>query len=734
LPPGAADFPGLFLLFVGGLIGLLLIAIGFLTIVTGQGDGPQEKRWAYTCLNLSVAVTLVVCVAAVLGGLLWAGDLLAPLSAVGVATAPARPTPAFTPPSPPTTLQPTGTVAPRYTITVRGTVYGYPDPAPLPGATVTATIPGLEQSAAPQATQSDEGGHYKIVFQVPEFRSAEPVEVQAVKPGFEAASAVGYLGTAGIDQVLTLNLKMPALAPLTPGPTPTTTISQPGDVTPFAPAMIGAERAALAGLDDPPRYTLEVTVDWERHELSGVERLSYTNNEGRPLPEIYLRLYPNAEHYAEGALEVAQVAVDGREVEYQVQDTVLKAPLSPPLPPEGALELAISFTVTVPHRPDRFGYDEGVMSLGHWYPMLAVYDDEGWHLDPYVDLGDAFYSETGLYTVQLTVPEEMVVAASGIEEGEVLHRAPRKTLTLRSGATRDFALALSPDYRVASGRAGEVTVNSYYLPGDEEAGRAALDVAVQAVQVYGELFGPYPYTELDVVETSFVIEGMPGGMEFPGIVFISSELYRPGLFADEQDTVIVHEIAHQWWYGVVGNDQVDDPWLDEAFATYSSILFFERAQGTEEAREQMLAQGQLPWLMTVMTGDDRPVGTSLLEFDDLITYSGIVYGKGAVFLARLREELGDEAFFAMLRRYYAGHKYGIVQPQDFLQAVREAPNGEQGAATYDRYVLRAEGMDDKDMAGLSELADLLKLLMGGKNLSPEELEQLLQELLKGREQ
>jgi uncharacterized protein YfkK (UPF0435 family) len=128
------------------------------------------------------------------------------------------------------------------------------------------------------------------------------------------------------------------------------------------------------------------------------------------------------------------------------------------------------------------------------------------------------------------------------------------------------------------------------------------------------------------------------------------------------------------------------------------------------------------------------VGTSLLEFDDIITYSGIVYGKGAVFLARLREELGDEAFFAMLRRYYAGHKYGVVQPQDFLQAVREAPNGEQGAATYDRYVLRAEGMDDKDMAGLSELADLLKLLMGGKNLSPEELEQLLQELLKGREQ
>jgi hypothetical protein len=728
LSPLAADFPRLFLLLAGGLISLLLVAIGLLTLLTGQSDAPQRKRWAYSCLNISVAVTLVVCAAAALGGLLWGGgDLLAPSSAVGVATLPA---PTFPPPAEPrptriATQIPTATPSPEYTITVQGTVYSHPELALLPGATVTVTIPGLELSAA---TQSDEDGRYKTVFHVPGFHSGELVEVRAARPGFEEASMIGYLGTAGIDQVLTLSLKMPALSVPSSDPTP---ISHPGDTAPFAPAMISAEQAALDGLDDPPRYTLEVTVDWERHELSGVERLSYTNNEDRPLPEIYLRLYPNAEHYAEGELDIVQVMVDGREVEYQVRQTVLEVPLSPPLSPEETIELAIGFSVTVPQRPDRFGYAGDVMSLGHWYPMLSVYDDEGWHLDPYVDLGDAFYSETGLYTVYLTLPEELVVAASGIEESEMLHRARRKTLVFRSGAMRDFALAISPNYRVASAGVGEVTVNSYYLPDDEEAGREALDVAVQAVQIYGELFGPYPYTELDVVETPFMIEGMPGGMEFPGIVFISSELYRPGFFASEQDTVIVHEIAHQWWYAVVGNDEVDDPWLDEAFAVYSSILFFEKAQGMEEAQEQMLAQGQLPWFMAVMTDADRPVGTSLLEFDDLFSYSGIVYGKGAVFLARLRETLGDEAFFAMLRRYYAGHKYGVVQPQDFLQAIHETPGGEQGAAIYDRYVLRAEGMDDEDMGNLSELADILRLLLGGKDVSPRELEQLLQELLKG---
>ncbi|MGD9100956.1 MAG: hypothetical protein PVF45_10790, partial [Anaerolineae bacterium] len=350
----------------------------------------------------------------------------------------------------------------------------------------------------------------------------------------------------------------PTAAPVVPLSTP------PGDAGALAPSLIASEREALAALDDPPHYTLDVGVDFETLTVAGTVEILYTNNEREALEAIYLRLYPNAEHYEEGETRIDAVNVDGVAADFVFEDqarTVLVVPLPAPLPPKAQTTLQIAFSVNVPRRSDRFGYDEGVMSLGHWYPMLAVYDDEGWNRDPYVALGDAFYSDVAFFTVHLTVPEDTVVAATGVEVGQVLHRPPRATITYVSGATRDFALALSREYETASAQVGETTVTSYYLPGHEQGGQQALQVAADAVEVYNARFGLYPYTELDVAETAFVIMGSPGGMEFPGIVFISSEFYRPGsFFASEMDTVVAHEVAHQWWYGVVGNNQVDEPW------------------------------------------------------------------------------------------------------------------------------------------------------------------------------
>ena len=110
---------------------------------------------------------------------------------------------------------------------------------------------------------------------------------------------------------------------------------------------------------------------------------------------------------------------------------------------------------------------------------------------------------------------EEVVAASGVEVGRVLHRPPRTTIVYASGATREFALALSRDYQTVDTQVGDTTVTSFYLPGHEEGGRRALQVAADAMEVYNARFGPYPYAELDVAETAFTVLGAPAGMEFP---------------------------------------------------------------------------------------------------------------------------------------------------------------------------------------------------------------------------
>jgi hypothetical protein len=544
--------------------------------------------------------------------------------------------------------------------------------------------------------------------------------------------------------------------------------AMPGDVDALVSSLIPAEQGVLTELEGSPHYVLNVAVDFDDLTVVGAAEILYTNNEREALDAIYLRLYPNADYYEEGETRIDAVSVDGDTADFNFEDaehTVLKVPLPGPLEPDEQTRLEVAFAVTVPQRSDRFGYDEGVMSLGHWYPMLAVYDEEGWNLDPYVALGDAFYSDVALFTVHVTVPDGTVVAASGVEVGRIPHRPPRTTIEYASAATRDFALALSRKYEMVRTQVEDTTVTSYYLPGHQDGGQQALDVATKALEVYNARFGRYPYAELDVAETSFAVLGAPGGMEFPGIVFIGSDFYELGsLYASELDTVVAHEVAHQWWYGVVGNNQVDEPWLDEAFATYSSIVYFEDQQDPVAAEMAFWSQAVLPYQLVRMLGTDGPLQSSLLDYsDNLITYQSLVYGKGALFLAQLRALLGDEQFFALLQHHYQTHKYGLLEPDDFRRSLEEVTastdfnelSRAEALALYDAVVVRGEpiegvaeldvlkGLDGllegkftpQELEGMMALAGQLAGLLDGE-VSPEELNdmmQLLEELLEGLE-
>ncbi len=463
-----------------------------------------------------------------------------------------------------------------------------------------------------------------------------------------------------------------------PGQGATPPPAEPAPEGPLAAGLLPAERVDLAKLEGRPRYTIDVAVDWEQATVSGREEVVFTNRQSVALDQVVLRLYPNAPYFEEGGLRVGNVAAGGRPAgsDLQQDDTALIVHLPAPLPPAAQVAVTLDFTVTVPHRPDRFGTYEDVMALGQWYPLLSVYDDEGWNTDPYIPAGDPFYSESGLFTLTLTVPQDVTVAASGVETARSALGDGRQRVTYHGAAMRDLALALSPKFETARAIVDGTVVTSYYLPGDEQGGQRALEAAAQSVQVYNDAFGRYPYVDLDVVETYFLIDGSPGGMEYPGLVLISSEFYDPqsGYVQTDLDRLVVaHEVAHQWWYGVVGNDQVDDPWLDEALATYSSILFFEATQGREAADRQLWAQATLPYRTAQLQGQDRPVATPLPAFgDDLMSYSAIVYGKGALFMEKLRELLGHDRFLAMLQGYYAEHKHGLVQPEDFRRALLTA--------------------------------------------------------------
>ncbi|HHW91517.1 MAG TPA: M1 family metallopeptidase [Firmicutes bacterium] len=414
-----------------------------------------------------------------------------------------------------------------------------------------------------------------------------------------------------------------------------------------------------------PLYQLDLVLKPEEGTLEGTCFLKYTNNEGESLSELYFHLYPNAPLFSEGSrvkgsLVIEEVLLNKGPVPWKQEGTLLKVELPEPLPPGKETVLDLTFQVQVPPLGERFGTRKGIVSLGNWYPILAVYEDGAWRLDPYYEIGDPFYSDVALYRVTLRLPRRFCAAATGnLRE---VRKLPwwRKELYFETGPVRDFALTVSKNYQVARREVEGITVQSFYLRGQEEGGRLALEAACAALAFFQEVFGPYPYDQFSVAASGF----FAGGMEYPNLVFISSELYRPG--AEKMlEYVVVHETAHQWWYGLVGNDQIREPWLDEGLADFSSNLFYEfcrpgwqgKVPGSPVDLYELYQEGAAGGIIR------RPLG----EFASDLEYSLLVYGKGSMVFVELRKILGEEPFFQILKQYVSEYSFRHATIDDFIR-------------------------------------------------------------------
>jgi hypothetical protein len=411
-------------------------------------------------------------------------------------------------------------------------------------------------------------------------------------------------------------------------------------------------------------------------------RLDYVNLEDKPLDQVYFRLLPNGgKSYGDGSLTVGASWVNGEALQTrQPQDdlSVIEAQLPAPLPPGEHIQLELDFTGQVPEdfgggsQPSGYGIynlTDGVLALSGWYPILAVYDEDGWNLDPVSADGDSVYSDTAFYSVKICAPADVVIAATGVQIGEE-QGADVLCQQYESGPTRDFMLMGSRAYQHLSAKADGTNVNSYYLPGHEEAAQKALDISVKSLEIYNEKFGAYPFVELDVMDAPM---RNALGVEFPGIILVASSLYDEPA-REDFDVATAHEVGHQWWYSVVGNDVFEEPWLDEALTTFTSTLYY------EYGRSGSAAQGlwdfwQERYDRLVQSGRDDPVAESLAYFEAdpaNRSYATVVYVKGGLFFNAMRQEIGDEAFFAALQQYYQAHKYGIARGQDLLDAFEAA--------------------------------------------------------------
>ncbi|MFQ5854360.1 MAG: M1 family metallopeptidase [Anaerolineae bacterium] len=427
----------------------------------------------------------------------------------------------------------------------------------------------------------------------------------------------------------------------------------------------------LDGLGTLTHYEITASVDLAALTLRGQATVSYTNRTPAVLSDLVFRLYANAPQlYGHGRLNVLSVEVAGQPARFELalDDTALRVPLSVPLPPGEVVTTTLRFEAAIPqHDVEGYGifnYAHGVLALGGWYPLLAVYDRGGWIVPPVPQVGDAVTSEVALYDVALTVPVGVEVVASG-RLVDVIEGDGTRTWRFVTGPMRDFAAAGSDRFRRAQTQVGATTINFYYTPavGDLLSAQALLDIAAGALAVFNERFGPYPYQELDVVETDIRI----GGYEYPGLVFVDAALRRGRRRADVE-FLVAHEVAHQWWYGVVGNDVVAEPWLDEALAVYSTALYVEATEGPPAAL-RLLTYWDHNYVPDV---GRHAVDSSALNYTNWVPYRSNVYYAGALFLDSLRSEIGDDAFFRLLRQHYHQARYRMATTGTFLTLAEKA--------------------------------------------------------------
>ena len=475
-------------------------------------------------------------------------------------------------------------------------------------------------------------------------------------------------------------------APLSPLPTPVATPDVDlEDLSLYQPALKPEFAGDVRALPDATRYFIQVALDPDQPtNLSGVQRVRYTNTEGVPLDALYFRLYPNLPGYG-GSMVIDKVALDNTPVEtsLEMEDSALRVSLDPALPPGGVADLTLWFRETLPADTSAgyglYAYADDVYALAGFYPTIPVYDDEGWNVEVAPTYGDATFTDAALYQVQMTVPDDLTVVTSGSTLETSDNGDGTRTWVAVGGPMRDFYVAMSTDYEVVSEEVDGTQVNSYYRSAQDKGGELALEYATDALRVFNQRFGPYPYTELDVAATPT----NAGGIEYPGAIVVAQGLYdeEGGFF----ELATAHEVAHQWWYGIIGSDQLDEPWLDESLTNYSAYLYFEETAGSDAASVVKERVFEGPYRGAQQSERDRAVAGPVDSFSER-DYGAIVYGKGPLFFDALRARLGDEAFFAALQAYLKTHCYGIAYPDDLIAAFEET-SGQQIEDLYGFWII-----------------------------------------------
>ncbi len=511
-------------------------------------------------------------------------------------------------------------------------------------------------------------------------------------------------------------------------------------------------------------YTIKVTLDDENHILSGFESFDYYNNSKDELSFIYIHLWPNAykntetalakqlERMGNNELETASAEnrgyidslnfkVNGQKATWMYDEEhidICKLMLNEPLKPGEKITVTTPFKVKIPSgRISRLGHIGESYQITQWYPKPAVYDVEGWHQMPYLTQGE-FYSEFGTFDVSITLPQNYVVGATGDlqtqSELDFLNKKAKETAKKyedevytdkKSGSSKfpesdekmktirytqkdihDFGWFADKRFDVLKGEVelpengGKVTSWAMFVGHHSYAWENAIEYLNDAIFYYSKWNGNYPYKQVTAVDGTI---SAGGGMEYPNVTVIGSSSSR-----EELEVVIVHEVGHNWFYGLLGSNERDHAWMDEGLNTLNEIRYMQTKYPNNKRLSDMAGgiadrlhiedlshhdMSDLTYALVASYGIDQPIELHSDEFTSL-NYGAIVYAKTGLVFTYLRDYLGDEAFDVAMRKYYDEWHYRHPQPED-LKRVLEKETGKDLSWLFDDLINTTKQIDYK---------------------------------------
>lgn len=443
---------------------------------------------------------------------------------------------------------------------------------------------------------------------------------------------------------------------------------------------------------DLSTYNMDISLDTSAKSVQARLDLTYVNNTDAMLDEVRFHLYPqffeegatehvvsntklndaypNGMSYAEFDVTRVQVSNEDRSVVYSGEyEDILVVTLDSSLLPGDRASIIIEFSFILPNCEHRFGYGDNTINLANFYPIACVFEAGKFNESPYNANGDPFYSDMANYNVTISVNDAgYVVAGTGDKVDSRVDNGEYMT-SFRANLVRDFALVVSDDFECKTASAGDTEV-LYYFFGDSSPD-SSLQAGVDAINTFNKLFGAYPYSSFSIVETDFI----HGGMEYPTLIMISSDIENH----DDYMNVIVHETAHQWWYGMVGNDEYKYPWLDEALTEYSTLLFYDENDGYNLTHSEMLDANRSNYTLFINVYEDvlGTIDTSMRAVDEYDTepeYTYCTYVKGVLMYESLYQLLGEKTFISGLQEYFSANKYKNATPDDLISAFESASN------------------------------------------------------------